>query len=421
LHGGISLFNMKSTGGYSVSLFRRLFRKPTIDEFGAEFVRALQKADATAEFRFESAEGRIVRVRDGKENAVVNLANIFQIHLLTPRLQRAKHLRHCVQLALSTSRTPPTDFDEARANVRPRVWARGGLEAIRLHQLFTESDKGGLDLPCQPIGEHLLACLVYDWPDSVQSINEETLQEWGVTIYEALETALENLGESTSTMARIGEHLYSFMSGDSYDAARIMLIDRISALELDGAPVAMVPDRETLFITGSEDYVGLQFMIELAAGRLGGAYPLSGSPLILQDGEWVDWMPPPTCPAYPKFREMASRFLGSLYSEQKRALEAAFQRGGVDIFVASFSGSERPGGGLVTYCTWGDGIDSLLPVTDKVAFVREHQGMIALGEWEKVVEIAGHLMELTDHYPPRYHVRAFPDQESLDAIGLGEM
>src|ERR1700679_1063632 len=128
LHARSGLFNMKSTGGHSVSLFRRMFRKPTIDEFGERFVHALRNADPTAEFRFEAAEGRIVRISDGKENAVVNLANIFQVHLLTLRLQRAKHLRHCVRLALSSSRTPPTDFGEARANIRPRVWARGGLE-----------------------------------------------------------------------------------------------------------------------------------------------------------------------------------------------------------------------------------------------------------------------------------------------------
>lgn len=402
-------------------LFRRVFGNPTIDEFGERLVRAIRKADPASEYRLESAAGRIVRIRDGKENGVVNLANIYQVQVSTPRRQRHKHFRQCVKLALTTGRTPPTDFSEARGNIRPRLWARGGLEQIRLEQLYTESDRGGLDLPCQPIGEHLLACLVYDWPDSVQSINDENLREWGVTVYEALEAAMENLDDSTSTMGKIGESLYLFMASDSYDAARILLIDRIKALELDGAPVAMVPNRDKVLITGSNDDTGLQMMVELAAKWATEAYPLSGSPLILQDGEWVDWMPPMDSPGYRQFRELATRFLGTLYADQKRALEAAHQRGGVDIFVASLSGAERPGGGLVTYCIWGDGIDSLLPVADKVAFVRDQQGMIALATWERVVEIAGHLMELTDHYPPRYRVREFPDQASLDAIGLGEL
>ena len=134
---------------------------------------------------------------------------------------------------------------------------------------------------------------MYDWPDSVQSINEENLHEWGVTVYEALEAAMENLDESTSTMGKIGESLYFFMAADSYDAARIMLVDRIKALELDGEPVAMVPNRDKVLITGSNDDIGLQMMVDLATKWATEAYPLSGSPLILRDGEWVDWMPPP--------------------------------------------------------------------------------------------------------------------------------
>lgn len=88
-------------------------------------------------------------------------------------------------------------------------------------------------MPSQPIGEHLLACLAYDWPESVQSINADNLRDWGVTVYEALEAALENLDSSTEGFAKIGDNLYSFVAGDTYDAARLMLVDRIKAFELD--------------------------------------------------------------------------------------------------------------------------------------------------------------------------------------------
>ena len=79
---------------------------------------------------------------------------------------------------------------------------RLGLEETRLRRLYTESNEGGLDLPSQPIGEHLLACLAYDWPESVQSINADNLRDWGVTVYEALEAALENLDSSTKGLPR---------------------------------------------------------------------------------------------------------------------------------------------------------------------------------------------------------------------------
>ena len=43
------------------------------------------------------------------------------------------------------------------------------------------------------------------------------------------------------------------MTGDAFDAARILLLDRVRSLKLTGEPVAMVVNRESLLLTGSED------------------------------------------------------------------------------------------------------------------------------------------------------------------------
>jgi hypothetical protein len=42
---------------------------------------------------------------------------------------------------------------------------------------------------------------------------------------------------------------------------------------------------------------------------------------------------------------------------------------------------------------------------------------VATGPWERVREAAGHLMKLTEHYPPRFRMRAFPDERQLAAVG----
>jgi hypothetical protein len=55
----------------------------------------------------------------------------------------------------------------------------------------------------------------------------------------------------------------------------------------------------------------------------------------------------------------------------------------------------------VTYCVWDDGVDSLLPVTQKVVLMRDHgEGPTAIGDWERERSIAGSLLEPTEHYPP---------------------
>ena len=316
----------------------------------------------------------------------------------------------------------PADFAEARSNLRPKLWSRAITEHMRLQRLYTEEPQDGLDLPCQPIGEHLLACLAYDWPESVQSINQENLEQWGVTVYEALEAAKENLEQSTLSVANIGGHLFTFASGDSYDAVRLLLVDRIKAFALAGSPVAMIPNRDSILITGSDDPVGLAMMAELAAKGLEEPYFLSGVPLILDDGEWVDWMPPPDHPSYARFREFELNFIGAEYAEQKQLLDAAHERGGVDIFTASFSAATGPDGMQFSFCVWGEGVDALLPVTHKVAFMqkgRENKGVF--GDWSRVMEVAAELMELTEHYPRRYRVREFPNSAILNAIGLGQL
>jgi hypothetical protein len=214
---------------------------------------------------------------------------------------------------------------------------RAAVEQERLRGLLGDNGVGSAELPSEPIGDHLLAILAYDWPDSVQSITAENLAGWGVTTYEAMEVARQNLAEATLGYARIGENLYAFTSGDTYDASRLTLTDRIQELEVAGKPVAMVPNRDALLITGSEDEVGLAMMAELAGKALQDSYVLNGVPLILEDGAWVNWLPPADHPLQRPFKEMETNWLGPLSFEQKKLLDAVHQRQGIDSFTASFS------------------------------------------------------------------------------------
>jgi hypothetical protein len=83
---------------------------------------------------------------------------------------------------------------------------------------------------------------------------------------------------------------------------------------------------------------------------------------------------------------------------------------------------QKKDGDVVSYCVWGEGVDSLLPVTEKVAFMQHgRERPVALGDWARVMEVAGDLMEPTEDDPRRYRVQEFPDQAALQAIGVGEM
>src|SRR4051794_6450506 len=159
-----------------------------------------------------------------------------------------------------------------------------------------------------------------------------------------MEPARRNLDEATQGYAKVGEHLYVFLSGDSYDATRLVLVDRIRALELEGRPVAMVPNRDTLLVAGSDDEVGLAMMAELAAKGAEEGYPLSDVPLILGEEGWSDWLPPRGHPLHGRFHELWTRWIGPEYATQKELLEAVHARERVDVFVASFTAVKRESG-----------------------------------------------------------------------------
>jgi hypothetical protein len=90
------------------------------------------------------------------------------------------------------------------------------------------------------------------------------------------------------------------------------------------------------------------------------------------------------------------------------------------LFVASLSAVQKKSGDLVSYCVWGRGVDSLLPVAHKVILIsKPGEDPAAIVDWDRVREVVGALMEQTDDYPPRFRVREFPSDGALAAIGKG--
>ena len=57
-------------------------------------------------------------------------------------------------------------------------------------------------------------------------------------------------------------------------------------------------------------------------------------------------------------------------------------------------------------CVWTDGIRILLPQTDHVGFVFQHEGELKAGmaTWDEVMESFGHMLQPQGYYPERYLV-----------------
>lgn len=401
-----------------MALLDNLFGPPKPDKYAQMFMAALRKAGDQREAHYNPQE---FRIEYGDDSGITNLSNFYADYCAAPRAERDNLLSLQVRGALSHLKEMPEEFDDAKCDIYPRMWTRASLEKMRLQQWLEGQDS--FNTPTQVVGDHLEASLVFDLPEAVRTISQSDLDDWGVSYYEAMEIARQNLETSNFAFAAIGDNLYASLTGDTYDGTRLLLLDLIRKLEVKGDHVAMVPNRDTLLITGSEDDVGLGMMYAFAEKALNEeSRPMVPTPMRLDGDEWMDWMPTDGHSLYDQFRSLELKFLHSEYEEQKSILDAIHEKNGTDIFVASYSAIEKKDTGkLLSYCVWPQDVEALLPKTQKVVFVRGQDEMPALGRWERVIEVVGRRMERTDHYPFRFRVTEFPSDEELAAIGLEEL
>lgn len=407
-HTGFTPFAESS----SMGLLDFLFRPPTIDQFAQMFMKEMRRAGATEELKFDKENGRIVR-GSGPDTASVNLLNFYKEFLSLPRQKRRKHVADRARVMTAFPDELPDDFEAARPHLRPKVWPRAGLAMSRIQSQIDGGTKG-IDIPEYEVGSHLIASLVYDLPLSMRSLSGTDLEKWGITYYEALEIARDNLLETVGKFGQVSEGCYVSMTGDSYDASRLLVPSVIERFEVKGDPVAMIPNRDTLLITGTDDEQGLKIMLDLTKQAMGQTRPYVNIPIRLDDGDWVDWTPPSDHPLFGDFRELALQYLAQQYADQEQLLNQLHQKDGLDIFVASYTLIQKAGR-LLSYGSWARDVDTLLPKADYVIFGSTDEGISAIASWEKAQQVAGHLMKPTDLYPER--VRMFSLRQ--DATGEG--
>ena len=387
---------------------------PSKDDFAKLLTDLIRQAGEKGSIAYEPEEFRLRG--EGRKSAVIFLHNAYAEYCSADEGVRDRVVKHWVRNWFSASKDAPEEFEDAKHDLLPVVRSRAHFE---LNSLRGEVESGSpVSLPYQTLGEHFGVGLVYDLPDSMRSVPQSNLDAWGVTLYEALEVARENLAALPSKFVgpESGEGAYLSATGDSYDASRLLLTDIIRRFSLKGDPVAMVPNRENLVVVGAEDDEGLAGMVKMAVEAMKEPRPISGIALRLDDDEWVPWLPDVSHPSYKDFQRFQLQSLGQDYAEQKDLLDKLHAKRGEDVFVATFSAIQSPNGRLLSYATWTETTNALLPKTD-VLVIGRIGGQPAMVEWQRVLDVAGDLMEPLDIYPFRYRVTEFPSDKQLAAMG----
>ncbi|MGY8767039.1 MAG: DUF1444 family protein [Pirellulales bacterium] len=401
-----------------MGLFDYFFKPSTQSSFAELLIQRLQDAGETKEIVFDEESFQLRFLDEGEESGLVNLCNLYAEYNQLEDSESEQFFSRVTKALLSYQKEVPEEYEDAKPDIRPVVRSRAYFELLRLEQQYRGADP--LELPYIEIGNHLLAAPVYDLPESLRTLDAESLRDWNISLYEVMEAAQANLEEVECVVTVIEDCVYLYASGDSYDASRLMLTDRLTEMEFEGKPVAMLPNRDSLILTGSDDLKGLQIMLDLAEGTFNNPRPISGTPLCFQEGHWETWMPAADHPYYARFLQLHHQSVSGEYHEQKSMLDQVFEEEEIDLFVASyFVISREESDQMISYAVWSQGIESLLPQADYIFFIDDTDApIVASATWEKAREIVGPLLKDIDTYPPRFQVDQFPTPEQIEQIGI---
>ena len=368
---------------------------------------------------------------------VIHLGNAYAEYRAAKPWKRGPILAAFVRQFQGLTQAGEPSAEQARAALRPRIREHTFFETLRLRDRVDGTRSP--NIPFRVIaGGHLTLEVVLDRPDTIRSVSSEELAEWGLTFEGALSLGNANLlalGAGRFRSPRPG--LFVSAWEDAYDASRLHLDEVIGGLSVAGRPVAMIPNRDTLIVTGADDAAGLTAMARLAEDALKQPRPMTGCAFRL-DGGWVPFLPGEGHPAYMPLHRLALQTLAGDYEDQKALLDALHKKEGLDVFVASLmliqedKGKEDKGkeaGGkrgtdkaVSSVATWTEGVEALLPRADRLVFLRPRAGgepdILGMAEWGRVEEVLGDLLEPQGLYPERYQVQSFPTAEQVDLLDL---
>jgi hypothetical protein len=404
-----------------MNTFGKFNKPPSKAQFVRLVTEALRRAGETAKLHYDRDAFSLRS--EGQAQRIFWLSNVYKEFCTARPEQRQVLLRNFVRSWLVPEHSVPESYEDVHPDLVPSVRARGYFE-VTLLQLKAEGHDAD-DRPYHPIGEHLAVGLAYDLPGAIVQIGKHHLEAWKVSLDDALTAARDNLrGMSKEPFRQPAPGVWMSPYCDNHDASRLVLTELVRDCEVRGEPVALVPNRDKLLITGSGDAQGLLTIATLGAEALQQPRFLSGIPVRLSGDDWVEHAVPADHPASNHFRLLRAHSLGRDYASQGEALKALHEKTGEDVFVADYTiVRKKDSDEVMTYCVWSADIESLLPEAETVYFVRvkgeKDAEIVAGAAWEKVKQVVGDLMTPQGLYPERYHVGAFPSEAQLAALGRG--
>lgn len=404
-----------------MGLLDRFFGPPSRDDFAGMLKRDIEKAGEKDPIHYD--DEKFLLHAKGEGEHTMYLTNAYKEYCVAPKAHRSVLVRNLVQTWFTHRKEMPEDFESAQHDLLPAIRDRMLFEGAALKMKSEGATK--FHWPYRELAKVLGIGLVYDLPSSMMQLQQHHLDDWKTTFEAAYEVACTNLRELTKhSLNTAAPGVWVSPWRDNYDPSRILLIDYIRHHKVAGDPVVMVPNRDTLLLTGAKNWAGLEKMVEMAETAYQHARTLSGVAFRLNtEDEWVPFLPESHHPQYKKYRLLQIKTFATDYEEQKAILNAIHEKTGKDIFVASYTAAEmKDTGEIRSYCVWSEGVIGFLPKTDYIYFFRPRSDqdgdVVATVPWADAKAVLDDRIKPVGLYPERYLVEGFPSEEEIASFGF---
>lgn len=384
--------------------------KPSKEDFAELVKRQLHDAGRPG---FEYDEDNFSLKLPDKDSTLF-LTNSYSNYCRAPRNRRREVVEKMVASFVGMPKVPD-DFASAKPHLMPAVRDAAYNSLI---QIQNDKQDTGLEWPCKTLAGELQVGLVYDSAHSITMINQNLLSTWGVGLEETLRIAKENLWERTDPRRLVGQGGVFWSDwGDSYDSSRLLLTELIYRLEVDGDPVACVPNRDALIVCGRNSAAGLEVILKAVAENHFGAHPLSPDLFVLEDGVWKPFYPDDSA-LYEMWQQSRQKRNALDHGQQKQMLDEMHEKKRIDVYVANYMLVSGEEGRTMSVCVWGKDVDTSLPRADTIAFVLDPEKKDSfMVPWDEAVSIIGALLEEEPGLiPRRFRARHFPDEEQISTL-----
>jgi hypothetical protein len=301
------------------------------------------------------------------------------------------------------------DFAQVRGSLQPRVYGFGHVELDRMELTAAGQDSGLEAVRAGAPG--VMVGVSIDKGANDTRASQRQLDDWGVTLDEALYVALANSTTRAYQPKQVMKDVW--LVNDWSFAGAVWLAPQIlRQVPVRGHELVITPQRGSTLV-GADNWRTLTVM----AGIVGD---------LLQEGQRIEmaepcrlgsqgWQTVPFDDARIR-KDVAQRpsrlFLEQLYARQQSLLQAHV---GEDWFVASYKVWQGPDGSVRSGCTWSEGVPSLLPVTDTVYLAMNDMTRLQV-PWQTLLATVPDLMTPCGYYPERYRVSAFPVPEQRQTM-----